>query len=51
MARQQGIEIKYVLTVQEADLAHACNPYSDRGLLERLRQALDSYRKEVPLVP
>lgn len=40
LAEQQGIEIKNVYTIQEVDLALACNPDTDRNLTNRLQTAL-----------
>ncbi|WP_428640752.1 substrate-binding periplasmic protein [Roseibium sp.] len=43
VAKEQGIEIENVFTVKEVDLSLACNPGTDRALIDRLQSALDRY--------
>jgi len=47
VAAQLGVEIKKVLTIQRVDLALACNPKTDKALVDRLQEALIAHRKKI----
>lgn len=40
VAQQQGLEVQLLLTVKQVDLALACNPDIDQGVIDRLQSAL-----------
>lgn len=44
VAQQQGLDVQPVLTIKEVDLALACNPDIDQGVVDRLQAALDARR-------
>ena len=47
VAREQGVSIKNVFTIEEVDLSLACNPATEGSLIDRLQAALDTHNDRV----
>lgn len=47
VAREQGVSIKNVFTIEEVDLSLACNPATEGSLVDRLQAALDTHNGRV----